>query len=84
VYLTISQFLGTWAAVDIDTTLLVKIDFWEKSTTGDSYLLGFGVCLAVSEFGETWRAGVLANDSAVLFKVDSERRRVSGILFDAS
>jgi hypothetical protein len=46
--------------------------------------LGFGVCLAVSQFIETWRAVVLANDSAVLVKVDSERKRVSGILFDAS
>jgi len=45
--------------------------------------LGFGVCLAVSQLIQTCRAGVLADDSAVLVKVDSERKRVSGILFDA-
>jgi hypothetical protein len=34
--LTVSQVLRTRTAVDIDTTLLVKIDFWERIATGDS------------------------------------------------
>jgi hypothetical protein len=52
--LAVPQKLGTRRAGDGDTALLVKIDFWKRSATGDGSFLNLGVGLAVSQRFKTW------------------------------